>query len=470
MIVLLSCGLMAASVASAGGAGAKPTTKPTAMPAAKCMSIADTVMNNAQFSTLLTALQAAGLVDTLKSGQYTVFAPTNAAFNKLPSDVLSGVLNDPELLKSVLLYHVVPGKVNAKQVMSLKSVKTAQGASLSVQTMGSKVMINGANVIQADVPACNGVIHVIDAVLMPPMSAMTPKPAPAAAAPAPAPAAAAAASDDTMTSDTGTDTTVADAVPADTTAPADTTMAMAPANPIVIPPTPLTMPSDLMTDTSADTSTDTTTTDATTTDTAAADAATTDTAAPAATTTTDTAAPADTTTTDTTAAAPATTDAAAPADATTADASTDTTTADTAMADNTIYDLIVADDRFSTLRSLLSDADLTETLMGGEYTVFAPTDEAFAKVDPDTLAKIASDPALLKQVLLYHVVAGKMTGAQVSAATQLASAEGASLNVTKDGDNLKINDATVTAADMDASNGVVHVIDTVLIPPDLKLP
>ena len=134
------------------------------------MSIADTVMNNAQFSTLLTALQAAGLVDTLKSGQYTVFAPTNAAFNKLPSDVLSGVLNDPELLTSVLLYHVVPGKVNAKQVMSLKSVKTAQGGTLSVQMMGSKVMINGANVIQADVPACNGVIHVIDTVLLPAMS------------------------------------------------------------------------------------------------------------------------------------------------------------------------------------------------------------------------------------------------------------------------------------------------------------
>lgn len=431
MIVLLSCALMAASTASAGGAGAKTTTKPSAMPAAKCVSIADTVANNAQFSTLLVALQAAGLVDTLKSGQYTVFAPTNAAFNKLPSDVLAGVLNDPVLLKSVLLYHVVPGKVNAKQVMNLKSVKTAQGGTLSVQMMGSKVMVNGANVVQADVPACNGVIHVVDTVLIPPVAAMKPKPAPAAVTPAPAPAP--AATNDSTTSDNMTsDNAMADAS-ADTAAAMPAEMAQAPAAAMTssIPATPLTMPSDtgaMSADTTAaaDTSADTMTAD-TITDATMADAATADTAA-------------------------------------------DTTMADASMSDNTIYDVIVNDERFSTLRSLLSDADLTETLMGGTYTLFAPTDDAFAKVDPDTLAKIASDPALLKQVLLYHVVAGKMMGAEVTNATQLASAEGQSLNVTKDGNTVKINDAIVMAVDMNASNGVVHVIDSVLIPPDLVLP
>ncbi|AZI42130.1 fasciclin domain-containing protein [Deinococcus psychrotolerans] len=450
MIVLLSCGLMAASAASAGGAGAKPTTKPTAMPAAKCMSIADTVANNAQFSTLLVALQAAGLVDTLKSGQYTVFAPTDAAFNKLPSDVLSGVLNDPALLKSVLLYHVVPGKVNAKQVMNLKSIKTAQGATLSVQMMGSKVMVNGANVVQADVPACNGVIHVVDTVLLPPMTAMKPAAPAVAATPAPAPA----ATDDTMTSDNGmaddaasTDTGMSDAAAPADAMPAEMAQAPAAATPSSIPATPLTMPMPVD---SGEMSVDTTVaTDTAATDTAAADtaAATTETAA------------ADTATADTTM-----------ADTTTVDTAADATMSDTSMGDNTIYDVIVNDDRFGTLRSLLSDADLTETLMGGTYTLFAPTDEAFAKVDPDTLAKIASDPELLKQVLLYHVVAGNLTGEQVTGSTQLASAEGQSLNVTKDGNNVKINDATVTAVDMKASNGVVHVIDSVLIPPDLKLP
>lgn len=434
MMVALSCSLMVASVASAGGAGAKPSM---VMPA-KCMSIADTVMNTADFSTLLTALQAADLVDTLKSGQYTVFAPTNEAFNKLPSDVLAGVLNDSDMLKSVLLYHVVSGKVNAKQIMNLKNVKSAQGATLSVKMSGSKVMINGANVIAADIPACNGVIHVIDTVLMPPMSAVMPAPAPVAAAPA---------------------------VPQPAPAPAPM-----PAPALIIPATPISMPTDMgtaatpalvttdaaITDVDADTSMDATTTDTNTTVT---------------TTETTTVAVPDTTTVAEIASNVVETvvDAAGAAVDTVQDA-TAAIAADNA-ADNTIYDVIVDDDRFSTLRSLLSDADLTETLMGGTYTLFAPTDEAFAKVDPDTLALIASDPEVLKQVLLYHVVAGNMTGEQVTAATQLASAEGASLNIAANGSTVKINDtATITSVDMTASNGVVHVIDSVLLPPDLKLP
>ncbi len=485
MMVLISCSLMAASAASAGGAGAKPSAAPAQT--AACMSIADTVMNTAQFSTLLTALQAADLVNTLKGGQYTVFAPTDDAFNKVPSDVLAGVLNDPELLKSVLLYHVVPGKVNAKQVMSLKSVKTAQGGTLSVSMMGSKVMINGANVVQADVMACNGIIHIVDTLLLPPMTAMTPPPAPAAEAPAAAEEPMTDAASDEMTSDDGmatddmaTDATatedaaaaddmtadngMSDAAAMDEAAPGDTVAdeavtdslpaatPPAPAEPIVIPPTPLTMPADMTmeeggaaaetTDTAMDTAADDATTVAETT--AVETPAATDTAA------------ADTTTDMT-------------AEATEADAAT-TDMADASMAETTIYDVLVNDDRFVTLRSLISDAGLSETLMGGEYTLFAPTDEAFAKVDADTLAKIAADPALLKQVLLYHVVAGKMTGAQVTDATQLASAEGQSLNVMKDGDSVKLGDATITAVDMNASNGVVHVIDTVLIPADLQLP
>ncbi len=410
MIVLLSCGLMAASVASAGGAGPKPAAAPVT--AAKCLSIADLVMNSAQFSTLLTALQAANLVDTLKSGQYTVFAPTDAAFNKLPSDVLAGVLNDPELLKSVLLYHVVPGKVNAKQVMSLKSVKSAQGGVLGIQMMGSKVMVGGANVVQADVMACNGVVHVIDTVLLPPMAALTPAPAAPATSETSADMEAGAempdaAPDAAMDMDTAADTM-----------PAEVAQATAPAAPMVIPATPLSMPSDMM-----------------------------DSSEPA---------------------GEASMDAETTTDETMADEAVITDEA--AMSDNTVYDVIVADDRFSTLRSLLSDADLTETLMGGEYTVFAPTDEAFAKVDAATLAIIASDPALLKQVLLYHVVAGKTTADQVMGTAQLASAEGQSLNITKEGSTVKIGGATIIATDMAASNGVVHVIDSVLLPPDLKLP
>ena len=495
MMVLISCSLMAASAASAGGAGAKPSAAPAQT--AACMSIADTVMNTAQFSTLLTALQAADLVDTLKGGQYTVFAPTDDAFNKVPSDVLAGVLNDPELLKSVLLYHVVPGKVNAKQVMSLKSVKTAQGGTLSVSMMGSKVMINGANVVQADVMACNGIIHIVNTLLLPPMTAMTPPPAPAAEAPAAEEPMTDAASDE-MTSDDGmaTDDMATDAMPTEDAAAADDMTAdngmsddavmdeaapsdtaadeaatdsqpaatpPAPADPIVIPPTPLTMPADMTMEEGGDAAAETTDE---TTDTAM-DTATDESTAVAETTAAETTAVETPAATDTAAADTTTTD--MTAETTEADAAT-TDMADASMAETTIYDVLVNDDRFVTLRSLISDAGLSETLMGGEYTLFAPTDEAFAKVDADTLAKIAADPALLKQVLLYHVVAGKMTGAQVTDATQLASAEGQSLNVMNSGDSVKLGDATITAVDMNASNGVVHVIDTVLIPADLQLP
>ncbi|MEW6422488.1 MAG: fasciclin domain-containing protein, partial [Deinococcota bacterium] len=187
---LITLSLMLATPALAGGAGAP--VPPRAAAPANCQSIAQIVMNDPQFSTLLTATQGAGLVDTLKSGQYTVFAPTNAAFAKLPSDQLAAVLNDQDLLRSVLLYHVVPGKVSSKQLAGLKSLKTAQGTNLTVSMMGNMAMVGGAHVTRADIPACNGVIHVIDTVLMPTMAAAAPAPAaaaPAPAAPAPAPAA-----------------------------------------------------------------------------------------------------------------------------------------------------------------------------------------------------------------------------------------------------------------------------------------
>ncbi|GGJ61577.1 hypothetical protein GCM10008939_01640 [Deinococcus aquiradiocola] len=381
MTVLLSLGLTLGSIAHAGGAGAPaPMPKPAAAMPAACMTITDIVGSDPQFSTLLTAVQAAGLEDTLKSGSYTVFAPTNAAFAKVPSDALANLLNDPEMLKSVLLYHVVPGKVNARQVMSLKSAKTANGANVSVRTAGGKVMINTATVTKADVMACNGIVHVIDTVLMPPMAAAPAAPAPTAAAtPAPAPA-------------------------------------MPEFSVVNIPVTPQPR-------TTATTTTDTTATSTTT------------------------------TTTDTTTTATDTSD-----------------TGDMAVMSNTVYDVIVKDERFSTLAGLISDAGLDETLMSGDYTIFAPTNEAFDKLDDNTLAQVASDRELLKKVLLYHVVSGKVLAADVVTSTQLASAEGSSLDVTVSGSDVKIGSANVIATDIAADNGVVHAIDAVLLPPDVTVP
>ena len=405
MTVMLSLGLTLGSlslgtVAFAGGAGAPAAKPPMAMPA--CMTITDLVANDPQFSTLLTAVQAAGLEDTLKSGSYTVFAPTNAAFAKVPSDALSALLNNPAMLKAVLLYHVVPGKVNAKQVMSLKSAKTANGATVSIRVAGGKVMVNNATVIKANVMACNGIVHVIDTVLMPPMAAAAmPAPAPVAAAPAPAPAAAAAPAAPEY------NVTNIPVTPQPRTSPVAAPPVMAP--PVAAPVTPAT------TDTTTTTTTDTT---ATTTDTAAV-----------------------------------TTDATA-----------------TATVTNSIYDVITSDERFSTLAGLLSDAGLDVTLMSGEYTVFAPTNDAFAKLDDNTLAVLASDTELLKKVLLFHVVSGKVPASQVLTSTQLASAEGSSLNVTVAGSTVTVAQGTVVATDIAAGNGVIHAIDTVLIPPDVTIP
>lgn len=128
--------------------------------------IVETAVAAGNFKTLATALQAAGLVDTLKGpGPYTVFAPTDAAFAKIPKADLDALLKDKAKLTSVLTYHVVPAKVMAKDVKAGK-VKTVEGSELNVKTDGG-VMVDGAKVTKTDIAADNGVIHVIDTVLMP---------------------------------------------------------------------------------------------------------------------------------------------------------------------------------------------------------------------------------------------------------------------------------------------------------------
>ena len=135
--------------------------------------IVDTAVGAGQFKTLAAALQAAGLVDTLKGpGPFTVFAPTDAAFAKLPAGTVESLLKPENKAKltAILTYHVVPGAVKAEQVTKLDEAKTVNGAMVKVSTDHGKVMINNANVVKADIPASNGVIHVIDTVILPPQS------------------------------------------------------------------------------------------------------------------------------------------------------------------------------------------------------------------------------------------------------------------------------------------------------------
>jgi uncharacterized surface protein with fasciclin (FAS1) repeats len=143
------------------------TTTTTAAPA-ELSDIVDTAVAAGSFTTLVTAVEAADLVATLKGeGPFTVFAPTDEAFAALPEGTVEALLADIPALTQILLYHVVPGNVAAADVVGLESVTTVQGSDVAISVDGEKVMVGDATVVAADVEASNGVIHVIDAVLIP---------------------------------------------------------------------------------------------------------------------------------------------------------------------------------------------------------------------------------------------------------------------------------------------------------------
>lgn len=130
--------------------------------------IVDTAAAAGSFNTLVTAVKAAGLVDTLKGqGPFTVFAPTDEAFAKLPAGTLETLLKDKEKLTAILTYHVVPGKVMAADVVQLTSAKTANGKPLPIRAANGEMMVDTAKVIKTDIKTSNGVIHVIDTVVLP---------------------------------------------------------------------------------------------------------------------------------------------------------------------------------------------------------------------------------------------------------------------------------------------------------------
>lgn len=138
--------------------------------AMKQQTVVDIAVGNPDFSTLVAALKAAGLVDTLSGeGPFTVFAPTNAAFETLPAGTVESLLKpeNKDKLTAILTYHVVAGKVMAADVVKLSSAKTVQGGEVTIKVDGGQVMVDGANVTATDIAGSNGVIHVIDSVIMP---------------------------------------------------------------------------------------------------------------------------------------------------------------------------------------------------------------------------------------------------------------------------------------------------------------
>ena len=281
------------------------TLQPTATEAPK--TIVDIAVGDGRFKTLVAALQAAGLVDTLNgAGPFTVFAPTDDAFAKLPAGTVESLLKpeNKDMLVQILTYHVVAGKVMAADAAKLTSADTVAKLPLTIKADMGKVMINNATVVQADVVASNGVIHVIDSVLLPPKD---------------------------------------------------------------------------------------------------------------------------------------------------------------------IVDTAIADGRFKTLVAAVQAAGLVDTLKGkGPFTVFAPTDDAFAKLPAGTLESLLKpeNKAQLTAILTYHVVAGRVMAADVVKLTTANTVNGKPVTIKVEDGKVYVNDAQVIVTDILTSNGVIHVIDSVILPPE----
>ena len=330
LFALSACQPVAAPAAPAAPAVATEApvaeVAPTEAPAAEMMDIVDTAVAAGSFNTLVAAVQAAELVDTLKGeGPFTVFAPTDEAFAKIDKATLDSLLADPKgQLAQILLYHVVPGKVMAASVMDGMEADTAQGGKVKFTVKDGAVMINDAMIVSTDIEASNGVIHVIDTVIMPPAAE-------------------------------------AEAMPAEA-----------------------------------------------------------------------------------------------------------------AMGDmKDIVDTAVAAGSFTTLVAAVQAAELVDTLKGeGPFTVFAPSDEAFAALPEGTVASLLEDPkGALTNILLYHVVSGKVMAADVLGmdGKEVETVGGGKFTIMLDGDKVMLKDAAgnmipVSSTDIEVSNGVIHVIDGVLMP------
>jgi uncharacterized surface protein with fasciclin (FAS1) repeats len=432
-------------------------------------SIVEIAVENGSFSTLVTALQAAGLVETLQGdGPFTVFAPTDEAFAALPEGTLEALLADTDALTKILLYHVVDGKVMAADVAGLngQEVATISGEEIQVQADDKGVMINDANVIITDIEGSNGVIHVVDAVILPPaeddMSADMEEEAKSIVE---------IAVEDGRFSTLVAALQAAELVealggegPFTVFAPTDDAFAALPegalegllADPAALANVLLyhvvegkvlaadvvgldgqevaTLLGENIMVKANDMGVMINEAEVVITDIEGSNGV------------------------------------IHVIDAVILPPADDVASADAdAMMDEaqTIVDIAVSDERFSTLVTALQEAELVEALqVEGPFTVFAPTDEAFAALPEGALEGLLADKAALTDVLLFHVIGGEILAADVVGLDgQMAETlSGFSFPIEIDGDKVMVGDAIVIITDIEASNGVIHVIDAVLLP------
>lgn len=461
-LILAACAPATAPAAPTTAPTAAPTAVPTEPPAptatpeptAAPLTIVDIAAADERFSTLVAAVQAAGLVETLSGeGPFTVFAPTNDAFAQLPEGTLDTLLmpENKQQLTDILTYHVVAGKVMAADVVNLSEAETVLGEKVAIKTDMGKVFINEAEVVITDIEAANGVIHVIDSVILP---------AAAAAEEAPAGDIVAIAAGDerfktlvAAVQAAGLVETLQGEGPFTVFAPTDEAFAKLPAGTLddllkpenqqqlidiltyhVVPGK--VMAADVVSLSEAETALGEKVAIKTDMDKVYINDA--------------------------------------QVILTDIEASNgvihviDSVILPGQTAALDIVDTAVADGRFTTLAAALEAGGLIETLKGeGPFTVFAPTDEAFAKLPAGTLDTLL-DPAnqdQLVDILTYHVVSGKVMAGDVVKLESADTVQGQPVSIKVENDKVFINEAEVLITDIETSNGVIHVIDSVILPP-----
>jgi transforming growth factor-beta-induced protein len=441
IIAALAMGACAAPATEAPAPAPEPTATPEPEPVEEepmeaALDIVDTAVADGRFTTLVAAVQAAGLEEALRGeGPLTVFAPTDDAFAALPEGTVEALLADIPALTDILLYHVVEGKVMAADVVELSSAATLQGQYIDIAIEGDKVMIDNAEVIITDIEASNGVIHVIDAVILPESRDIV----------------------DIAVED-GRFTTLVAAVqaagleealrgegPLTVFAPTDDAFAALPEGTVEALLADIPALTDILLYHVAEGKA------------MAADVVGLDMVQ---------------------------TLQGQYADIEVMDGKVMLDNAEVIITDietangvihvidavilpesRDIVDIAVEDGRFTTLVAAVQAAGLEEALRGeGPLTVFAPTDDAFAALPEGTVEALLADIPALTDILLYHVVDGKVMAADVVELSEAATLLGENVSISVEDGSVFINDAQVIIADIEASNGVIHVIDAVLLP------
>ncbi|MGD2058542.1 MAG: fasciclin domain-containing protein [Anaerolineales bacterium] len=423
-----------APAAEAPAPVAEPTATPEPMVEEEPMDIVDVAVEDGRFTTLVAAVQAAGLEEALRGeGPLTVFAPTDEAFAALPEGTVEALLADIPTLTDILLYHVVEGEVMAADVVMLESAQTLQGQYVDIAVDGDSVMIDDAEVIITDIQTANGVIHVIDSVIQPETRDIV----------------------DIAVED-GRFTTLVAAVqaagleealrgegPLTVFAPTDEAFAALPEGTVEALLADIPTLTDILLYHVAEGKF------------MASDVV--------------------------------AMDMVATLQGQYLDVSEGSVMLDNArvvisdieasngvihvidavMLPETrdIVDVAVEDGRFTTLVAAVQAAGLEEALRGeGPLTVFAPTDDAFAALPEGTVEALLADIPTLSDILLYHVVDGKVMSMDVVELSAAATLLGEDVSISVDDGSVFINDAQVIITDIETSNGVIHVIDAVLLP------